>query len=380
MSGMNELVVAVAGSGKTTYLVREALKVREENVLIVTYTESNEAEIRQKMLDENGFIPANITIGTWFTFLINHGVRPFQGAIFSFDVKGMLLVSSQSGVKYKTKAGMPVCWSEEEAFEKHYFDSRRRIYSDKLSKLAIRCNSASNGKVFDRIARIYQNIFVDEVQDLAGYDLDFIIGLFESSARVRVVGDPRQVTYLTHHERKYGKYRDGGIVDFIKNEVPKRLIVSIDQGSLTVSHRNSQEICDLSSKLYSSLPKSVACACEACRTRKSTWSGVFIVHPRLYAQYLLQCAPMQLRDNVLTKGTSKDYPVMNFGASKGLGFDHVAIHPTKGMVDWLSNVSEPLKSITRAKLYVALTRARFSVAIVADWTGKAVPAGFSLYE
>lgn len=43
MMGPNKLVIAAAGSGKTTYLVRQALAV-EQRVLITTYTESNEQE------------------------------------------------------------------------------------------------------------------------------------------------------------------------------------------------------------------------------------------------------------------------------------------------------------------------------------------------
>ena len=68
----NKLIVAAAGSGKTTYLVREALKIKDEKVLITTYTEANEREIRKKFLKCNGFIPDNIRIQTWFSFLIQH--------------------------------------------------------------------------------------------------------------------------------------------------------------------------------------------------------------------------------------------------------------------------------------------------------------------
>lgn len=46
----NKLIVAAAGSGKTTYLVNEALKIVDEKVLITTFTEANENEIRKKFL------------------------------------------------------------------------------------------------------------------------------------------------------------------------------------------------------------------------------------------------------------------------------------------------------------------------------------------
>jgi DNA helicase II / ATP-dependent DNA helicase PcrA len=78
MIGPNHVIIAAAGSGKTSHLVREARKVKDDNVLITTYTESNEAEIKQKIIESNGYIPSNIVVMTWFTFLISHGVKPFS--------------------------------------------------------------------------------------------------------------------------------------------------------------------------------------------------------------------------------------------------------------------------------------------------------------
>lgn len=222
--GANMIVIAAAGSGKTTYLVQEAIKVKNERVLIMTYTQSNEAEIRQKFYECAGRIPANVTIMTWFSFLITHGVKPFQGGLFDFSVAGMQLVSSQSGIRFVNNLGIGVPWPEDE-IEKHFFDSTRRVYSDKLSKLAMRCDDKSGGAVIDRIARIFPHVFVDEVQDLAGYDLDILKAIAKSSARLLMVGDPRQVTYLTHHERRYTKYVDGGIVKFLKQDLPTCLVV-----------------------------------------------------------------------------------------------------------------------------------------------------------
>lgn len=45
----NKLILASAGSGKTTFLIRSALSIPiNEKILITTYTEANEAEIRKK--------------------------------------------------------------------------------------------------------------------------------------------------------------------------------------------------------------------------------------------------------------------------------------------------------------------------------------------
>ena len=58
----NLLLIASAGSGKTTYFVKEALACKGK-VLITTFTEENEKEIRRKFVKlNNGAIPANVTI------------------------------------------------------------------------------------------------------------------------------------------------------------------------------------------------------------------------------------------------------------------------------------------------------------------------------
>lgn len=378
MIGDNKIVVAAAGSGKTTYLVEEALRIRDDRVLITTYTESNEAEIRHKFFELAGHVPANVTIMTWFSFLISHGVKPFQGTMFEFSVRGMLLVTTQSGLKYKTRHGQPVFWAEED-LEKHYFDPGHHVYSDKLAKLVVRCNEKSGGAVIDRISRVYPHIFVDEVQDLAGYDLDILAALAACSVRLLMVGDPRQVTYLTHVERRHKKYADGGIVDFLRKELPKKVAIEIDDTTLNLSHRNSAIICEISSMLYPALPASQACDCKRCRDQPVTVKGAYILPPADYSHYLATVRPMQLRDKISSKGVDHRAPAMNFGESKGRGFDHVVILPTAPMRAWLSNPATDLKAQSRAKFYVALTRARHSVAIAMDLGTASLPPGFSVY-
>jgi hypothetical protein len=291
----------------------------------------------------------------------------------------MVLVSTQSGLRYRTRQGQPVFWAEDE-IEKHFFDPIGRVYSDKLPKLVIRCNEKSAGAVIDRISRIFPHVFVDEVQDLAGYHLDILAALARSSVRLLMVGDPRQVTYLTHHERRYQKYADGGIVAFLRNELPKKVPIDIDETTLNRSHRNSPVICAVSSRPFPALPASQPCECVRCRTGTATCTGAFILRMTDYAHYLAKVQPMQLRDKIGSSGVDCRWPVMNFGQSKGRGFDHVVILPTEPMRLWLSDPATDLKPQSRAKFYVAPTRARHSVAIAMDWATGTLPEGFSLYE
>ena len=272
----NKLIIAGAGSGKTTYLVKNAKKIKDENVLITTYTEENETEIRNKFY---GHIPQNVTIQTWFSFLLQHGVRPYQSVMNSdlHEMKvGFYLTERQSGIKFYNRAGQPVPWKEKDFF-KYYFSKDKKIYSDKISKFIVECNSKTNGEVINRITRIYPHIFIDEIQDLAGWELEILKLLFNSASKIILVGDPRQVTYLTHHPKKYTKYK-GKIKEFIENECnAKRNIqeVEIDETTLLKCHRNSKWICDFSSKLYPNYAVCEPCECEKCRNEIPDHQGVF---------------------------------------------------------------------------------------------------------
>lgn len=355
---MNKLIIAAAGSGKTTHLVKEALKVADSKVLITTYTEANEKEIKKKFYDFNGGIPKNITIQTWFSFLIQHGVKPYQSAIYNCKVKGLLLVNKKSGFRHYSKNGQPIYFGESDP-ENYYFSKSQCIYSDKLSKFVVKANELTDGRVIKRIGKIYSHIFIDEIQDMAGYDLDIIKLLFHLDSNILLVGDPRQVTYHTHYETKYGKYTDGNIVDFIKYEC-SGCSVEIDDNTLNITYRNNKFICDFANSIYSEFKP-----CECIEHQSTGHDGVFFVSPSDVDSYLSIYHPIQLRDTRKTT-VNPTYPAMNLGESKGLTFERVLIYPTSKMIEWILDHSKKMKPKSKSKLYVGVTRAKYSVAIVFD--------------
>lgn len=352
----NKLVIAAAGSGKTTFLVNEALKIKKERVLITTYTQANENEIRRKIIAINKCIPENITIQTWFSFLLQHGVRPYQRYLFDKKITGLLLVNSQSGEKYMTKNG-PVYFSEEKEFEQHYFTTSLKIYSDKLAKFVCKCETQSAGAVIRRIAEIYPHLFIDEVQDLAGYDLEILKFLFNSSSNILLVGDPRQGTYSTNTASKNKQYRKSQITNFFDDKISN---LSKDDKSLLINYRSILTICNLSNKLYPLLQKT-----ESGNNVKTDHDGIFWIKKKDIPKYLNEYNPIQLRDTRKTI-VNELFEVMNFGESKGLSFQRVLIYPTKPIIEWLKDHQSDLKATSRSKLYVAITRARQSVAFACD--------------
>ena len=356
----NKLIIAAAGSGKTSHLIKEALKITGEKVLITTYTQANEEEIRNKFYVENKYIPENVDVKTWFSFLLQHGVRPYQNYLYEKDITGLLLVNDQSAKLIN-----------ESNIQKHYFTDRQKIYSDKISKFVFKCNEQGNGCVIDRLRRIYSHIYIDEVQDLAGYDLEFIKLLFKCESSILLVGDPRQGTYSTNSASKYRKFKKAQIIIFFESNSNE---IEIDSTSLTINYRCVPQICNLSNKLFPDLPFTTSG-----NSNTTGHDGVFLVKPQDVENYLTRYNPIQLRDSRrITANTN--FKVMNFGESKGLSFDRVLIYPTMPFRDWLSNNQSNLAPTSRSKFYVAITRARFSVGIVYDFNDKTKIEGVCKYS
>lgn len=356
----NELIIACAGSGKTTVLVERALAKANtgETVLITTFTEACEEEIKSKLVKENnGYIPDNITIQTWFSFLIKHGAKPYQDYVIDAEITGLILEGGKSGLRYETPEGKKVYWGEAKNLYEFYFSKSGKIYSDKLAKFVIRCNKDSGEKVIKRISQCFDNIFIDEVQDLAGYDLELLKELFNCQSNILLVGDPRQATYSTNNAQKHAQFKKSEIVNFFSDDT---INIDTDDKSLTVNHRCSPQICEYSNTLYPDLPVSTS-GNEALTGH----DGIIIVDTLHVDSYLEEYHPVQLRHSV-KKQVNADHPVYTFGKSKGLTFNRVLIYPTEPIFNWLLNSEKELKGISRAGFYVALTRARYSVGIVLD--------------
>jgi len=221
--------------------------------------------------------------------------------------------------------------------------------------------------VVNRLSRIYQNIFIDEVQDLAWWDLELIKLFSMSSSKILLVWDPRQVTYLTNHSTKYKKYK-GWRIPFFLSEVCDWLF-SISDDILWASHRNNRDICDYSSKLFPEYTKTVPCVCAYCRqdicqycdSDISEHEWIKRISKDDAEEYIRQYTPQILRRELAK------HPELNYWASKWKSFCRVLIYPTDVIESWINWKIKDIPFTTRCKFYVAITRARHSVAIVGNW-------------
>src|SRR5690606_2216555 len=71
----NRVINAVAGSGKTSYIVNQ-LSLEDKKSLILTYTTANQENIKEKIIKKFGYLPSNIFIYGYFEFLLKFIIKP----------------------------------------------------------------------------------------------------------------------------------------------------------------------------------------------------------------------------------------------------------------------------------------------------------------
>lgn len=340
----SRIIIASAGSGKTTRLVTEAAALKNSRILVTTYTNENCEHIRKCLIKQFGYVPSNITVTTWFNVLFNEGVRPYQNLLSNVELsRTIALVDIPQAIRYVRRDDVG----------RYFFTSGGDIYRDRVSDFVCLADDRTEGLVINRLGGIYSHILIDELQDLSGYDLTFLEKLFRSKVSVLAVGDPRQATYATNRSRKNKSVERAKIADWVAKMAAEGLI---SQEEMTDTWRSNQVICDFADALYPTLPKS-----SSKNSEHTKHDGVFEITPKTVEEYYSMHQPVVLRWD--KRADTFGLPATNIGLAKGRTFDRVLIISTEPMKKYLKT-RDLADAGDISKLYVAVTRARFSVAFV----------------
>ena len=204
--------MSAAGSGKTWDICHEALAVVERSdkkALIVTYTNRSAESARNQIRVQNeGVLHPQVIVKTWYRFLLSEMIKPYQTAVTNGRINHVKSVdfSEQYGQRNFYKAGTYA----------RYINPYRNVRSNQASELAVFINKQSAGKSIERLQGIYSNIFFDEIQDLAGYDIELLRLLMESSVAITCCGDNKQATFKTHIAKKNKNQTGPNIWEFFR--------------------------------------------------------------------------------------------------------------------------------------------------------------------
>jgi len=351
MPSDNRVILASAGSGKTSTIVDEAFAASPLKVMLTTYTQNGRGELSDKMYAEYGYIPKNVRISTWYSFVLEHFIRPYQAYLHPTRV---------SNINFKR--GRTARGIRKSNTRAYFFSGPNRLRLDKVTDFACELIANTGGLPIDRFLKVYDHLYIDEAQDLSGYDLELIESLLKSGLQVTLIGDCRQATYTTNDSPKNKAFAGASIVEKFKLW-KKADLLSIEYQSH--SYRCIQSICDFADCFHPEFPKT-----ESRNTTKTAHDGVFAIRERDVEAYCMKYKPQMLRYDRRTK-TIPGIP-LNYGAAKGMTFERTLIYPHGKLRKYL--ISGDLKDAGKelAKLYVAVTRAKQSVAFVIPDTTKTI--------
>jgi DNA helicase-2/ATP-dependent DNA helicase PcrA len=330
------VILAVAGSGTTSRLV-ESLD-EERRFLIVTYTELNHDNLRRKIIQLFGYFPANITLYTYFRFLHGFCYRPFLRS--EMNTKGVTFMLPPQFPSYKLTD------------KRRYISSSRRLYANRLAKFIEQSNLIS--AVITRMEKYFDVFFVDEVQDFAGHDFNFLMDISAVKLNATFVGDFFQHTFDTSRD---GNVNAGLHDDYVAYQARFKLAkLNVDTDSLKKSRRCSKNVCDF-------ITEKIGISIEAHDDRES----VVRFEDDPAAALAIYEDPRTVKLFYKEHYKYACYS-QNWGASKGVDrYQDVCVVLNPGNVKaWQGGSFRDINAETRNKLYVACSRARGNLTFVPE--------------
>ena len=329
------LILAVAGAGKTTHIVNSLTP--EKRSLIITYTKCNYDNLLCKIAKKfNERWPENVTLMRYFPFLYQFCYKPFLADIIR--AKGITYNDPPPRIPNTKRA--------------YYISPQGYFYSNRLAYYFEKRDVIEDIKY--RITKYFDEFVVDEVQDIAGRDFNFLELLMLMDTDMLFVGDFYQHTFDTSRDQNVNKSLFDDFKKYIKRFESKG--ISCDNNTLARSRRCGHAVCDY-------ITENLGIEIGSNRNTEDDTSVIFVSG--------LDEAKQILEDDKIIK--------LHYWKSRRYGADHRNWGETKGedkyqdvcvllnkktMEEYHAGQLSKLAPSTRNRLYVAITRARGNVYLI----------------
>jgi len=316
-----QLILAVAGSGKTYYIVEQLNDV--DRFLLITFTINGTQSLKDEVIKRFGYFPKNIKISNYFSFLYSFCYKPIHAD--EMDDKG-------------------ICWQPPASpFDQSFMTKGKYLYYNRIAKYLLKKSLPS---INQRLTKYYDYLFIDEIQDFGGHDFDFLTGLLKSPVKTIMVGDFFQHTFDTSRDKNKNQSLHKDYPSYLKR---------FQQQNITANH--------------SLLVKSRRCSKTVCDFIRTNLGVDIHAHEDRTSECRLLTDAMEIKniieDNTIVKLFYRESNKFrcqadNWGACKGLTYQSVCVVVGDDMLKQLQgtgpfSIASPL---TKNKFYVACSRPR----------------------
>lgn len=363
----NQVIFAAAGNGKTYSLCSKAKAAVEHGnkyVLLISYTNEGIRSLENEYRKQNsGILDDKVIFKSWYSFLLSDFIKPYQCSLKLKEKHGKQEISFSFPENFVNSiafysAELPPRWYNQSHLQ-YFVNQSGDITPDRASHLAYLCNDHSDGRALGRMEEIYSHIFIDELQDYAGWDLEIIRLLFKSQISITCVGDYKQATYRTNNSPKNRQYRDENIRDYFKMLENKGVCTTINANT---TRRFNHEICNFVNTIHGDTDSIVEPDSNIEWDDTVDNAGVYVMDVQHLSQYCEHYHPTILRYDKKAKIDFRhSCNVFNYGGAKGATYERVVIVPVSTTLPFIENQTQIPSNQTRAKFYVACTRAKHSV-------------------
>lgn len=321
-----KIVLAVAGSGKTTEIIEKVNY--NDKTLIITYTESNYNNIKKRIIKKFNEVPPNIRIYTYFTFLYKFCFAPLKKGLYT---KGL----DYNPVKNRFLSSKNLDYY----MNKHSL----KMYHSRLAKL---CNEKMLQDIIRRLEKYFDNIYMDEIQDFSGHDFNFIMNIIKCNCSIFLVGDFYQHTYDTSRDGSVNKNLYNNYLEYIKKfqlAVPE---IIVDNTTFIKSKRCSKEVCNfIKEKLNIDMESYFNKSSKVVEITNADEIDVIIKDSNIVKLFYQNSKKYNISN------------VDNWGNSKGETYDDVCVVLNANTYKaYIKNELMKLPSVTINKFYVACSR------------------------
>ncbi|MEH6765379.1 MAG: DNA helicase UvrD [Aequorivita antarctica] len=332
-----KLILAVAGSGKTTNLI-DKLNLTERFYL-VTYTITNASLIRVRIIKRFGYLPNNIQVFTYFNFLYSFCIKPFL--FYKYNLKGIYLENSPEQTNYFKNSDI-----------RKYISKTGYAYHNRLAKLIEFENLIKDVKL--RLEKFCDHFYYDEVQDLGSHDFNFIMELSKSNLNFLFVGDFYQHTYVTSFDRNVNGSLHQDYKKYLKRYKDYNIVVDLQ--TLSNSWRCSPTICNY-------ITKNLEIEIGSHRTDETEIT--LIENKEILSLILRNDSIIKL---VYNNANNRDFRAKNWGECKGEDdfIDTCIIMNVTTFNLYKKGALNKLANRTKNKFYVALSRTRGNCYLVSE--------------